>query len=127
MVRRIDAIVNGLIRLSGRIIGQDSWARERVGGGVGNVAQLEIFDIEDRYSRRLELTPELRVVDSTKEPIHTIRMHTDTMLALLSDELDFGEAYNRGLVEFEGRDYHVHAMAWSRAFRMLRGYIREVV
>ena len=126
MVRRIDAIVNGLIRLSSKIMGQDPWVKERVREGIGNIAAIEIFDIEDRYTRRLELTPDLRIVDSTKEPIHTIRMHTDCFLSLLSGEVEFSEAYNQGLIEFEGREYHLHAFAWGKAFKRLRGYLHTL-
>lgn len=122
-IEEVKEVIDGLIKLQDKILKSEPWLHEEVEENIGNVAQIEIYSLYGTYSERLKLENGMRIVKTTEEPIHVIRMHIDTFIDLLSGELDFGEAYAKGLVEFDGLDYHVHSLMWSRAFKRLRKYI----
>jgi hypothetical protein len=123
---KVDRMVEGLIRLSRRVLSQDGWAREQAGAMAGRAAHLLVrtTDLSGTYSRRLTLGPGLEIMDAGgEEPYHTISVDYDTLLALLAGDLDWGTAWAQGRVEFDGPDYVRHAMLWERGFRRLRRYL----
>ena len=122
----VEDIINGLLRLQDKIIGDkpvDRWVKDRVVENIGNVASLRVFDEEGETVVTLKLDKDLRIRKTNERPKHVITMHIDTFIDLLSGDLDFRQAYVNGLVDFEGENYHVHAMMWARAFERIRGWL----
>jgi len=122
-IDEVEEIIDGLLKLQDKIIRKEKWISEEAVEDVGNVAHIEVYSVFGSYSTRLKLDKGLRIVKTNEKPLHVIRMHIDTFLDLLTGTLDFGEAWARGLIEFDGDNYHVHAMKWARAFKRLRKYI----
>jgi len=123
MTRRVEEIVDGLLSLQDRLFAKEEWLKEEAREGVGRVAQLLVYEAGGTYKKRLELKPNLRIVESERDPVHVVSCHVDTFLDLLNGDLSFGDAYTRGEVDFSGENYHKHAVKWARAFKRLRGYI----
>lgn len=128
MADTIREIIDGLLKIQDKILATETWLRDEVAENIGNVAQLEVYDIFGAYSERLKLDSNLRIVRTNEPPKHIIRLHIDTFIDLLIGErdgepFDFGKAYAMGLVEFEGEDYHVHAVKWAKSFSRLRKYL----
>jgi len=122
----VEDIINGLLRLQDKILGDkpvDRWVKDRVVENIGNVASLRVFDEEGETEVTLKLDRDLRIRKTEDKPKHVITMHIDTFIDLLSGGLDFRQAYVNGLVDFEGENYHVHAMMWARAFERIRGWL----
>lgn len=128
---RIRDIINGLLKLQDIVLGKnpvDPWVKERVMDNVGNVAMIQIIDEDGIVAERLKLDEKtLKIVRTNEKPIHIITMHVDVFLDLLSGDLDFKDAYVNGFVEFKGKDYHTHALLWSKAFERLRKYIKPAL
>jgi len=123
VTKRTGEIIDGLLNLSDRVFSQEDWLANQAEEHVGNVAIIEVYDLEGTVSKKLKLQPNLRIVETDEDHRHRIRMHTDTFLDLLTGELTFGDAWARGDVEFYGDDYNKHAVIWARSFEKLRGYI----
>ena len=122
----VEDIINGLLRLQDKILGDkpvDRWVKDRVVENIGNVASLRVFDEEGETVVTLKLDRDLRIRKTNEKPKHVITMHIDTFIDLLTGDLDFRQAYVNGLVDFEGENYHVHAMMWARAFERIRGWL----
>jgi len=122
----VEDIINGLLRLQDKILGDkpiDRWVKDRVVENVGNVASLRVFDEEGETEVTLKLDRDLRIRKTKEKPKHVITMHIDTFIDLLGGDLDFRQAYVNGLVDFEGENYHVHCMLWARAFERIRGWL----
>jgi len=127
-INEVKEIVEGLLRLQDKILQKEPQLLEEAKEEVGNVAQIEIYSLHGNYVERLKLDNGLKIVRTNEEPKHVIRMHIDTFIDLLIGErdgepFDFGKAYMMGLIEFNGVDYHFHAMKWAKAFERLRKYI----
>jgi len=121
--KEIREIIDGLLSLQSIIIKNEPWIIDETKGDIGNVAQIEIYDSNGVYPERLKLVENYKIVRTDEKPIHKISMHIDTLIDLLSGDIDFGEAYLKGLVKFEGKDFHIHAMKWSKAIKRLRKYL----
>jgi len=122
----VEDIINGLLRLQDKILGDkpvDRWVKDRVVENVGNVASLRVFDEEGETEVTLKLDRDLRIRKTKEKPKHVITMHIDTFIDLLSGDLDFRQAYVNGLVDFEGENYHLHCLMWARAFERIRGWL----
>jgi len=122
----VEEIINGLLRLQDKILGSkaiDKWIRDRAMENLGNVASLRVFDEDNETNVTLKLDKDLRIHKTTERPKHVITMHIDVFIDLLSGDLDFREAYVNGLVDFEGENYHLHAMLWAKAFERIRGWL----
>jgi len=122
----VEDIINGLLRLQDKILGDkpvDRWVKDRVVENVGNVALLRVFDEEGETEVTLKLDRDLRIRKTKEKPKHVITMHIDTFIDLLSGDLDFRQAYVNGLVDFEGENYHLHCLMWARAFERIRGWL----
>jgi len=127
--KRVEEIIDGLLNLQDRmmdIVDREPWLQKEAEEGKGRIAQIEVYDLDGTYGKRLKVTNDLRIVETEDEPIHLIRCHVDTFLDCLSGDLTFGDAYARGLIEFQGENYQVHAAKWSRAFQRYRGYLPEL-
>lgn len=121
---KVDEIIDGLLRLSKKVLPHDDWAKEKAEPMVGRPAQLVVYDLGKTYSRRLKLGPNFEVLDAEGEdPYHQISMTYDTLIALLTNDLDWGQAWTEGRVEFTGPDYARHAMLWAKGFKRMRGYL----
>ena len=122
----VEDIINGLLRLQDKILGDkpvDRWVKDRVVENVGNVALLRVFDEEGETEVTLKLDRDLRIRKTKEKPKHVITMHIDTFIDLLSGDLDFRQAYVNGLIDFQGEDYHLHCLMWARAFERIRGWL----
>ena len=122
----VEDIINGLLRLQDKILGDkpvDRWVKDRVVENIGNVASLRVFDEEGETEVTLKLDRDLRIRKTKEKPKHVITMHIDTFIDLLSGDLDFRQAYVNGLVDFEGENYHLHCLMWARAFERIRGWL----
>ena len=123
-LKEVEEIIEGLLRLQDKIMKlEGDWIKEEARESIGNVAQIEVYNIYGTYSERLKLEDGYRIVKTREPPKHIIRVHIDTFLDLLTWEIDFYDAYAKGLVEFEGENYHIHAIKWSKGFERLRKYI----
>jgi len=131
-IDEVREVVEGLIKLQDKIVKKEQWLVNEAKEEVGNVAQIEIYSLHGNYIERLKLENGLKIVKTNEKPKHVIRMHIDTFIDLLIGErdgepFDFGKAYVMGLIEFNGVDYHFHAMKWAKAFEKLRKYIKFVL
>jgi len=126
VTERTEEIIDGLLSLSDRIFSQEDWLADQAEEQVGNVAIIEVYDLEGTVSRKLKLQPNLQIVETEENHRHRIRMHTDTLLDLLDGDLTFGDAWTQGEVGFYGEDYNRHAVIWARSFKRLRGYISDL-
>jgi len=126
VTKRTEEIIDGLLSLSDRIFSQEEWLTSQAKEQMGNVAIIEVYDLEGTVSRKLKLRPNLQIVETDEDHLHRIRMHTDTLLDLLNGDLTFGDAWTQGEVEFYGEDYNRHAVIWARSFEKLRGYISDL-
>jgi len=127
--KRVEEIIDGLLNLQDRmmnIVDREPWLQKEAEEGKGRIAQIEVYDLQGTYSKRLKVTDDLRIVETEEEPVHLIRCHVDSFLDILGGDLTFGDAYSRGLIDFQGKDFHVHAMKWARAFQKYRGYLPEL-
>ena len=122
-IDEIKDIFEGLLRLQDIILQREPWIKDEAKEDIGNVAHIEVYNVFGTHTERLKLEKGFRIVKTKEPPKHKIRMHIDVFLDLLTGEIDFHEAYVKGLIEFEGEQYHIHAMKWSRAFERLRKYI----
>jgi len=122
----VEDIINGLLRLQDKILGDkpvDRWVKDRVVENIGNVASLRVFDEEGETVVTLKLDKDLRIRKTNEKPKHVITMHIDTFLDLLGGDLDFRQAYVNGLIDFQGEDYHLHCLMWAKAFERIRGWL----
>jgi len=122
----VEDIINGLLRLQDKILGDkpvDRWVKDRVVENIGNVASLRVFDEEGETVVTLKLDRDLRIRKTNEKPKHVITMHIDTFLDLLGGDLDFRQAYVNGLIDFQGEDYHLHCLMWAKAFERIRGWL----
>lgn len=121
----IKEVIEGLLRLQDKILARErDWIVEEAKENVGNVAQIEIYNVFGTYAERLKLDNGYRIVKTTEPPKHVIRVHIDTFIDLLTGDLDFKDAYAKGLVEFKGENYHLHAIKWAKGFERIRKYLR---
>lgn len=121
----IKEVIEGLLRLQDKILARErDWIVEEAKENVGNVAQIEIYNVFGTYAERLKLDNGYRIVKTTEPPKHVIRVHIDTFIDLLIGDLDFKDAYAKGLVEFKGENYHLHAIKWAKGFERIRKYLR---
>jgi len=124
----VEDIINGLLRLQDKIIGDkpvDRWVKDRVVENIGNVASLRVFDEEGETVVTLKLDKDLRIRKTNEKPKHVITMHIDTFLDLLSGDLDFKDAYVNGLIDFQGENYHLHCLLWAKSFKRLRSVLKR--
>jgi len=124
----VEDIINGLLRLQNLVVGPnpvDEWVLERAKENVGNIAMIRVYDEEGVSEVTLKLTEDLKIVKTNEKPKHVITMHIDVFLDLLDGDLDFRDAYVNGLLDFQGENYHVHALLWSKAFERLRGVLKR--
>jgi len=122
----VEDIINGLLRLQDKILGDrpvDRWVKDRAVENIGNVASLRVFDEEGETVVTLKLDKDLRIRKTNERPKHVITMHIDTFLDLLGGALDFRQAYVNGLLDFQGEDYHLHCLMWAKAFERIRGWL----
>ena len=124
MKSKVDQIIDGLIRLGQKIAPADDWVQKHSREMVGRTAQIQVWDLDRTYPRRLRLGPGFTIQESQDEPYHVIGMDIDTFTALLSGDLDWGQAWTEGKIEFDGPDFVRHAMLWAKAFRRYRGYLQ---
>lgn len=127
-MNEVKEIIDGLLKLQDKIMKKEKWTIKEAEKNVGNIAQIEIYDVFGKYSDRLKLDKNYRIVRTNEKPKHIIRMHIDTFIDLLLGErdgepFDFGKAWVQGLVEFQGEDYITHAMKWAEVFSKLRKYL----
>lgn len=123
-IDEIGEILEGILRLQDIILKRErSWIETEAKEDVGNVAQIEVYNAFGTYSERLKLDSGYRIVKTNEEPKHLIRVHIDTLIDLLTGDLDFGEAYAKGLIEFRGENFHLHAIKWAKGFSRLRKYL----
>lgn len=121
----IKEVIEGLLRLQDKILARErDWIVEEAKENVGNVAQIEIYNVFGTYAERLKLDNGYRIVKTTEPPKHVIRVHIDTFIDLLTGDLDFKDAYAKGLVEFKGENYHLHAIKWAKGFERIRKYLK---
>lgn len=121
----IKEVIEGLLRLQDKILARErDWIVEEAKENVGNVAQIEIYNVFGTYAERLKLDNGYRIVKTTEPPKHVIRVHIDTFIDLLTGDLDFKDAYAKGLVDFKGENYHLHAIKWAKGFERIRKYLR---
>jgi len=125
-VGEVEDVINGLLKLQDMILKREPWLLEEAKESIENVAQIEIYHLFGAYRERLKLDKGLKIIKTTEKPKHLISMHLDVFLDLIIGTIDFGEAYVRGLVEFRGESYHVHALRWAEAFKRLRKYLKMV-
>ena len=124
----VEGIIDGLLELQNLIVGPnpvDEWVLERAKENIGNIAMLRVYDEEGVSEVTLKLTEDLKIVKTNENPKHVITMHIDTLLDILAGDLDFGSAYVKGLVDFQGDSYHLHALLWAKSFERLRGVLRR--
>ena len=127
-VNEIKEVIDGILKLQDKIMSREPWIVEEAKENVGNIAHIEIYSLYGSHVERLKLDENLRIVKTSEEPKHIIRMHIDVFLDLILGErdgqpFDFGKAWTQGLVEFYGEDYITHAMKWAKAFERLRRYL----
>lgn len=116
-------LIDGFFRIQRFILRENPWIQKEAEPEIGNVAQIEIYDEKSAHTERLKLEKDMVIVRTNEPYVHKIRMHIDTFLLLLSGNLSFADAYTMGLIEFEGKDYHLHAMKWAQAFERLREFM----
>ena len=124
----VEDIINGLLRLQNLVVGPnpvDEWVLEKARENVGNVAMIRVYDDSGISEVTLKLTEDLKIVKTNEKPKHVITMHINVFLDLLSGDLDFRDAYLNGLLDFQGENYHIHALLWSKAFERLRGVLKR--
>jgi len=124
----VEEIIDGLLRLQSLVVGPkpvDEWVLERAKENIGNVAMIRVYDDKGVSEVTLKLTEDLKIVKTNEKPKHVITMHIDTFLDLLSGDLDFRDAYVNGLLDFQGENYHLHALLWSKAFERLRWILKK--
>jgi len=124
----VEDIINGLLRLQNFVVGPkpvDEWVLKKAKENVGNIAMIRVYDEEGVSEVTLKLTEDLKIVKTNEKPKHVITMHIDVFLDLLDGDLDFRDAYVNGLLDFQGENYHVHALLWSKAFERLRGVLKR--
>ena len=124
----VEDIINGLLRLQNLVVGPkpvDEWVLKKAKENVGNIAMIRVYDEEGVSEVTLKLTEDLKIVKTNEKPKHVITMHIDVFLDLLDGDLDFRDAYVNGLLDFQGENYHVHALLWSKAFERLRGVLKR--
>jgi len=120
----IKEVIDGLLRLQDMILKKErTWIEQEAQESIGNIAQIEVYNVFGSYRERLKLVDGYRIVKTTEQPKHVIRIHIDTLIDLLTGEMDFHEAYAKGLVQFNGENYHIHAIKWAKGFARLRKYI----
>jgi len=124
----IEDIINGLLRLQNIVFGSkpaDIWVKEKAIENTGNIAQIVVYEDDKAVNVNLKLDENLNIVKTNEPPKHVLSMHIDTFLDLVSGDMDLKSAYLRGLVTFEGENYHVHAILWGQSFERLRGLIKQ--
>ena len=124
----VEDIINGLLRLQNLVVGPnpvDEWVLEKARENVGNVAMIRVYDDSSISEVTLKLTEDLKIVKTNEKPKHVITMHINVFLDLLSGDLDFRDAYLNGLLDFQGENYHIHALLWSKAFERLRKVLKR--
>jgi len=123
----VEEVINGLLRLQDKLMREnnDTWLEERMSENMGNVAMLMVYDDEGITKVALKLDSDMKIRKTNEKPKHVITMHVDTLLDLLTGDLDFRDAYLKGWLDFQGEDYHFHAMLWAKAFERLRGKLRR--
>jgi len=95
---------------------------------VADIVALVCIDGEDGGEFKITLDEQgfIRYAPDNYEPVHTIRLHEDTFLDLLSGESDFQKAYMRGEISFEGRNKTYHALKIGRGFKRLSHLLKVV-
>ena len=124
----VEDIINGLLRLQNLVVGPkpiDEWVLEKAKENVGNIAMIRVYDEKGVSEVTLKLTEDLKIVKTSERPKHVITMPIDVFLALLSGDLDFGDAYAMGLLKFQGENYHLHCMLWAKSFERLRWVLKR--
>jgi len=123
----VEEVINGLLRLQDKLMREnnDTWLEERMSENMGNVAMLMVYDDEGITKVALKLDSDMKIRKTNEKPKHVITMHVDTLLDLLTGDLDFRDAYLKGWLDFQGEDYHFHAMLWAKSFERLRGKLRK--
>ena len=124
----VEDIINGLLRLQNLVVGPnpvDEWVLEKARENVGNVAMIRVYDDSGISEITLKLTEDLKIVKTNEKPKHVITMHINVFLDLLSGDLDFRDAYLNGLLDFQGENYHIHALLWSKAFERFRRVLKR--
>ena len=124
----VEDIINGLLRLQNLVVEPnpvDEWVLEKARENVGNVAMIRVYDDSSISEVTLKLTEDLKIVKTNEKPKHVITMHINVFLDLLSGDLDFRDAYLNGLLDFQGENYHIHALLWSKAFERLRKVLKR--
>ena len=123
-IDRVPVIIDKLLALQKYIIPREKDIISEE--DIGNVAQLEVYDVLGQQSVRLKLTENYEIVKTDEPPKHLIRMPLEIFIKLIADEMDFATAYRQGYVQFTGEDYHIHAEKWAIAFGRLRRYLKMV-
>jgi len=124
----VEDIINGLLRIQEWVMdskAMDEWILEKAKENVGNVAMLRVYDEEGVSEVTLKLTEDLKIVKTNEKPKHVITMPIDVFLLLLSGDMDFGDAYTMGLLNFQGENFHIHALLWAESFKRLRGALKR--
>ena len=124
----VEDIINGLLRVQNLVVGPkpiDEWTLKKAKENVGNIAMIRVYDEEGVSEVTLKLTEDLKIVKTSEKPKHVIIMHINTLLDLVTGGLDFADAYAKGYIDFQGEDYHVHALLWAMAFKRLRRALKK--
>jgi len=125
---RVERIINGLLKLQNLVVGPkpvDEWTLKKVKENIGNIAMLRVYDRKGVSEVTLKLTEGLKIVKTNEKPKHVITMDIGTLLDILTGDLDFGDAYVNGRINFQGEDYHLHCFLWAKAFKRLRRTLKK--
>ena len=55
MTKRTEEIIDGLLSLSDRVFSQEEWLADQAEEQAGNVAIIEVYDLEGTVSKKLKL------------------------------------------------------------------------
>jgi hypothetical protein len=125
----VEDIINGLLKLQKHVLGSDptdSWVKSKILENRNNVAQLVVYDDNSSTDVRLTLDDNNNIVRTNEPPVHTIQMHVDTFLAILSNDMSINEAYLNGLISVSGENHHVHCLTWAKAFERLKSLLNYI-
>jgi len=63
-------------------------------------------------------------IQATKNIKHSIQMHVDTFLDILTGSLDFGDAWAKNLITVEGEKKTLHVARWIKWIRKMRNKVQ---
>lgn len=119
-------VIEGIIALQDKIFHQEKWLGDEIAKSKGNVARMQISSLDGSYSKTFELGDDMVIRESKKPPKHVISCHIDLLLDLMAGDISMGDAYVKGLITFDGEDFHAHAWKWSRYFSRIQRYLGAI-